>query len=173
MGSARGALLAAAIRLGIEPVEYAHRTVTGEKWCTGCKAWHDIDVFGPDPGRPDGRAALCPAARRQRYQRTYVRAGHPGPFGPAPAPARDGDKDQARHRVNVLVRTGRLPHPNRLPCVDCDHVWAAGERRHEYDHYAGYGADAHLKVEPVCSRCHHRREDLRVREYPTNAVTAS
>ncbi len=61
-------------------------------------------------------------------------------FGPAPSPPRDGDKAQARHRVNVLVRTGRLAHPNALACADCGHIWKQGERRHEYDHYLGYAA---------------------------------
>lgn len=32
-----------------------------------------------------------------------------------------------------------------------------GERRHEYDHYEGYGAGKHTVVESVCSRCHHIR----------------
>lgn len=27
---------------------------------------------------------------------------------------------------------GQRPHPNKLPCFDCDHVWFEGERRHHY-----------------------------------------
>lgn len=77
--------------------------------------------------------------------------------GPAPQPARDGDKKQARQRVNVEVRTGRRPHPNTLSCVDCCHVWREGERRHEYDHHLGYQAENHLDVQPVCTRCQRRR----------------
>jgi len=77
-------------------------------------------------------------------------------FGPSPHPPRDGDKKQARQRINVLVRTGKIPHPNTLPCVDCGHVWhSAG--RHEYDHHMGYAAEHHYDVEPVCTRCHSRR----------------
>ncbi len=78
--------------------------------------------------------------------------------GPAPNPPRDGDKIQARQRVNVEVRTGRRPHPNTLPCTDCGHVWRPGERRHHYDHHLGYAAEHHLDVEPVCTTCHAARD---------------
>lgn len=81
--------------------------------------------------------------------------------GPAPRPPRDGDRKQARQRVNVEVRTGRRPHPNTLPCVDCGHVWHEGDKRHEYDHYLGYAAEHHLDVEPVCTVCHRARADRR------------
>ena len=80
-------------------------------------------------------------------------------FGPPPHEPRDGDKKQARQRINVLVRTGRMPHPNTLPCADCGHVWAPGERRHEYDHHKGYAAEHHYEVEPVCSNCHAKRDN--------------
>jgi hypothetical protein len=81
--------------------------------------------------------------------------------GPAPKPPRDGDKEQARQRVNVEVRTGRRPHPNALPCTDCGHVWSTGERRHEYDHHHGYAAAHHYDVESVCTVCHRARCDVR------------
>lgn len=78
--------------------------------------------------------------------------------GPAPNPPRDGDKIQARQRINVEVRTDRRPHPNELPCADCGHRWKPGERRHEYDHHKGYGAGHHLAVESVCTFCHAKRD---------------
>lgn len=81
--------------------------------------------------------------------------------GPKPYPPRDGDKKQARQRVNVEVRTGHRPHPNKLPCSDCGHIWRKGERRHEYDHYKGYAAKHHYDVEPVCTLCHARRDSVR------------
>lgn len=77
--------------------------------------------------------------------------------GPAPNPPRDGDAVQARQRINVEVRTGRRPHPNTLPCSDCGHLWAEGERRHEYDHHMGYNSEHHLDVQPVCTTCHAKR----------------
>ncbi len=82
-------------------------------------------------------------------------------FGPVPNPPRDGDKKQARQRINVLVRTGRLAHPNDLPCRDCGHAWKPGERRHEYDHHRGYAAAHHYDVEPVCTTCHAKRDSSR------------
>lgn len=85
-------------------------------------------------------------------------------FGPDPMPPRDGDKEQARQRINVLVRTGRLVHPNALPCTDCGHVWKRGERRHEYDHHLGYAAEHHYDVQSVCTTCHAKRDNAKARQ---------
>lgn len=85
-------------------------------------------------------------------------AARPAMSGPKPNPARDGDKVQARARVNTQVQHGLRPHPNTLPCVDCGHVWTPGGRRHEYDHHQGYAAEHHEDVEPVCVRCHKKRD---------------
>lgn len=82
-------------------------------------------------------------------------------LGPAPNPPRNGDKKQARQRINVEVRTGRRPHPNTLPCVDCGHIWSEGERRHEYDHHLGYAAEHHYDVLPVCTECHAKRDNAK------------
>lgn len=84
-------------------------------------------------------------------------------FGPPANAPRDGDKRQARRRINVEVREGRRPHPNTLPCVDCGHIWSRGERRHEYDHHRGYAAAHHYDVIAVCTRCHHVRDNARLR----------
>ncbi len=78
-----------------------------------------------------------------------------------PVVPRDGDFKQARGRVNHLVNVGLLPDPNDVPCADCGHVFAVGERRHEYDHHHGYDAQHHECVESVCTTCHHAREELR------------
>lgn len=86
----------------------------------------------------------------------------PARSGPKPMPPRDGDKVQARQRINVEVRTGRRAHPNSLPCKDCGHVHTPGGRRHEYDHYLGYEAAHHSAVEPVCTLCHVKRDSKRV-----------
>ena len=84
--------------------------------------------------------------------------------GPTPKPARNGDKKQARQRINVEVRTGRRQHPNTLPCTDCGHVHTPGERRHEYDHHLGYSPEHHLTVEAVCTTCHTARDSSRKRQ---------
>lgn len=76
-------------------------------------------------------------------------------------PTRDGDRLQARRRINYLVEQGLIPAPGDLPCFDCaDAVWA-NSYRHEYDHACGYDGENQLYVEPVCSRCHHIREEDR------------
>lgn len=84
--------------------------------------------------------------------------GKPGPAPKQPVP---GNKQQARQRINVEVRTGYRPHPNSMPCADCGHIWAPGERRHEYDHHKGYDSDNHMNVEPVCTTCHAARDSHR------------
>jgi hypothetical protein len=130
------------------------------KWCSGCKTKHPLDAFGRDASRADGLDATCRAFRNRRSRSRH----QPRPalrHGPLPNPPRDGDRKQARQRVNVLVRTGRLAHPNTLPCADCGHAWEQGERRHEYDHHLGYAAENHLAVEAVCTICHRRRCDDR------------
>lgn len=139
--------------------------MVGTKWCTACKRRHPICVFGRDASRGDGLSVSCLASRRSGKPLGWH--GSPnvnqmtGRPGPTPIPARDGDKKQARRRVNVLVRSGRLPHPNAIACADCGHTWKHGERRHDYDHHLGYDAEHHLDVEPVCTLCHRRRADDR------------
>ena len=88
-----------------------------------------------------------------------------GKPGPAPDEPRDGDKKQARQRVNVLVRTGQMPRPNTLPCALCGHVWSRGERRHEYDHYKGYAAEHHLTVRALCTTCHANEDAVKPRTH--------
>ena len=63
----------------------------------------------------------------------------------------------ARSAVNQKVRSGKLPHPNSVPCVDCGHAEGSDACRHEYDHTKGYSAEHHLDVESVCTACHKKR----------------
>lgn len=130
-----------------------------EKWCTACKAIHNRSAFGRDPTRSDGLAARCLASRRVVSRKPQT--GRSGRIGWL-KPTRDGDKLQARRRVNYLVEQGRIPHPDDVPCMDCGDVIFANNYRHEYDHAKGYDGDNQLYVEAVCSRCHHSREDDRV-----------
>lgn len=78
-----------------------------------------------------------------------------------------GKGDTSNHRkarafINAKVKARSMAHPNTLPCVDCGHVWAKGERRHEYDHTHDYDDQTtwHL-VESVCTTCHHKRTEKR------------
>lgn len=162
MGSKIGALKVAAGRTGMDLETYLSHVNAGKRWCCGCKAWHEASAFGADRNQPDGQARTCLKYRQQRSRSRRI----PVPrelrrYGPLPMPPRDGDSTQARQRINVEVRTGRRPHPNSLPCVDCGHSWKEGERRHEYDHYLGYASHNHYSVEPVCTTCHHAREENR------------
>jgi len=151
---------AAAARVGLTLAEYDAKVATGEKWCTGCKAWHQRDAFASDASRTDGLAARCREFVNRKGRSDYVAKERPA-LGRRRVEARDGDEKQARHRVNYLVDAGLLPRPNTLPCTDCGHVWQPGERRHEYDHHLGYAPEHHEQVEAVCTTCHHAREDSR------------
>ena len=126
------------------------------KWCTACKQRHLIQAFGKDRTRYDGLAACCLASKRVKIRKIRVqfRSGWL-------KPVRDGDKLQARRRINYLVEQGRIPHPDDLPCIDCGDEIFLRRYRHEYDHACGYDGLNQLYVEPVCSRCHHGREKSR------------
>lgn len=107
---------------------------------------------------------------------TAIEWAHHTKPGPAPHPPRDGDKVQARQRVNVEVRTGYRQHPNAIPCADCGHRWKPGQRRHEYDHYLGYASEHHLHVESVCTwwrarRARKRAENVEHNGFPEAKVT--
>src|SRR5206468_3053283 len=114
----------------------------GQKWCIACREWHPVEEFAADKSRWDGRTAACRVNRNRiaRQKHRPVAITQRKTPGPPAIPARDGDKKQARRRVNVLVRTGRLEPANDVACLDCGHVWTPGcGARHEYDHYRGYG----------------------------------
>ncbi|WP_435251669.1 hypothetical protein [Streptomyces tendae] len=150
----------AAARLGMELTAYDAKVAAGEKWCTGCKAWHPRSAFPSDVSRTDGLAARCRDFANRTARKKYVPKERQQP-GRRRVEARSGDQKQARRRVNYLVDAGLLPAPNTQPCADCGHVWQPGERRHEYDHHRGYAPEHHEDVEAVCTTCHHAREDAR------------
>lgn len=160
MGSAVGAIKVAAKKTGLSIEEYQAKLASGQLWCTKCKTFHGADDFGLDSTRSSGRAAQC-LKSRSTGRPTGVPLGpriNPatGRPGPAPIPARDGDKKQARATINHLIKRGAIPNPNSKPCVDCGH--SGDDRRHEYDHYKGYAAEHHLDVQVVCTVCHAARE---------------
>lgn len=142
MGSAQGAAKAAAARIGVSIDEYATNLAAGMKWCTGCKAWHAINHFPADRSRGDGRRSKCLRAERGK-----------------PRTDRDPQREKARKAVGYAVRTGKLQPADSQPCTDCGH--RGTDRRHEYDHYLGYGDQYWLSVEVVCTLCHADREKRR------------
>lgn len=139
---------------------------TGIEWtdatktCSRCSEAKPLGQFAKDASRPDGLTYWCKGCRNGRERAGYEPKSRPAVGRRLVAP-RDGDVKQARRRVNHLVDVGQLPAPNAVPCVDCGHAWAEGERRHEYDHHRGYAAEHHEDVESVCTTCHHRRENER------------
>lgn len=156
MGSALGIAKVTADRLGLSLEEYRLRA-TGLKWCTACKEWHQVTAFNRDSSRGDGLATYCSKSRRTGRPLGWHEKPNINPLtgkpGPVPKPSRDGDKKQARARINHQVQNGLRPRPNTLPCSDCGHIWNGGPR-HEYHHYLGYAAEHHFDVVTVCSLCH-------------------
>jgi hypothetical protein len=123
-------------------------------YCSTCGC-----ILGPDNIADSGRHKCKPC--RNAYQRArYIKRGPPGRRGWI-APTRDGDRKQARRRVNYLVEQGLIPKPSDLGCMDCGDGVFPGNPRHEYDHARGYDGANQLYVEPVCSICHHNREAAR------------
>ena len=61
MGSIEGVIKVAAKRIGVSIIEWHRRQNSGEKWCTGCKTWHDRSAFRIDQSRFDGLSAVCDA----------------------------------------------------------------------------------------------------------------
>jgi 5-methylcytosine-specific restriction endonuclease McrA len=59
VGSAEGALKAAATRTGLGVNEYIDRLNAGFLYCWRCQDWHVADEFGKDSSRVSGRAASC------------------------------------------------------------------------------------------------------------------
>lgn len=152
-----GAIKVAAKKIGISLEEYLRRQGKGEKWCTVCRLWHSRSDFSCDSSRSDGLAPSCRVSKNAKVRSRYV--SKPRPIvGRRYAMARNGDKKQARRRIDHLIRVGLLPRPNDVPCVDCGHIWLDGGVRHEYDHHLGYASEHHESVEPVCAGCHRRRE---------------
>lgn len=133
---------------------------TGTRACGKCFRDLSLDEFPIDRSRPLGRGYVCKECRNASSRSGYVKKGLPGKRGWI-VPIRDGDKKQARRRVNYLVEQGIIPHPEDLPCFDCGDMVFVEPHRHEYDHALGYDGENQLYVEPVCSKCHHNREEVR------------
>jgi hypothetical protein len=159
-----GAIKTAAKHAGIPVDEYRRRIAAGLKKCTECREWKPTDDFAIDRSRSDGLLARCRSCSSARGKRAYVPRKSPGVRGSRRVPLRDGDRRQARRRVNYLVEQGLIPRPGALPCTDCGHRVGDTARRHEYDHHLGYAPEHHERVEAVCSVCHGAREAKRNRE---------
>lgn len=152
-----GAMKLSAKASGLSLSEWKKRRESGMKWCGKCKMWERMDNFNADSSRWDGLSSKCRICCKEVYRKNYrpVPAEKRKRMGPMPFPERDNDSRQARAKINLLVRTGRLPKPNNIPCIKCGHKYTKGSRRHEYHHVYGYSAGKHLIATPVCTKCHH------------------
>lgn len=158
-GRQLGVLKTAAIRTGLSFEEYTKKIDQGLKYCWKCQEWHEISEFNADNSKSDGLQAICRNAAHAKSKASYVTK--PRKRRGFVVATRDGDKLQARRRVNYLVEQRLIPHPDDIPCMDClDEVFIQ-RFRHEYDHAKGYEGENQLYVEAVCSHCHHSREEAR------------
>jgi 5-methylcytosine-specific restriction endonuclease McrA len=154
MGSRAGILKVAAARIGVSEADYDAKINAGEKWCWSCKQWLLKPNFANDNSRTDGHTASCRECRNAHNRSKHI----PVPEdkrkvpGPLRIKQRDGDKEQARSRINHDVRMGQRPNSNDLYCAYCGHK--GSDRRHEYHHVTGYDEGQHNDVLPVCSKCH-------------------
>ena len=126
------------------------------KRCSRCKMDKAVSEFGKDSTRHDGLGTKCNPCRKEMYRASYVKKGRKSKKGCRFVAARDGDKKQARRRVNHLIQIGLLPNPNALACSKCGHVGA--DRRDEYHHHLGYSVENQEKVVAVCTICHAAEE---------------
>lgn len=168
-----GALKIAAGKVGVSPGRYRQLSAAGFKWCIACRSWKKSDAFGADSTRWDKKSSRCLPCHRQYCRSRYrpkaprvklpieIRPNKGSPSGRRKQDPREGDKAQAHARVTLLVKTGRMPHANDLLCSSCGHLYEPGQKRHEYHHHKGYGAECHEDVVPLCVPCHGltRRKD--------------
>lgn len=157
-GNRLGAEKRAAQMAGLTHEEYRAKRDTGEKRCTKCKQWKPASEFAADASRNDGLVPACRDCKAGHHKATFVPVApeNRAPMGPPRVARRDGDKLQARARINADVRMGQRPDPNTLHCVYCGHI--GDDRRHEYHHHLGYAAEHHNDVLPACTTCHRREE---------------
>jgi hypothetical protein len=148
-----GALKRKAFTAGLPLDLYLSHVNSGLKWCLNCNEWHPISEFGSDSSRSDGLVPSCKQTRNQLTRIRYSPKLRPQ-SGRRFVPAEDGNKRQAKARINYFVFAKLIPSPNSLPCSRCSHEWKYGEKRHEYHHHMGYAAENHENVIVLCVSCH-------------------
>jgi hypothetical protein len=96
----------------------------GTKWCSKCEQELDIEAFGKNKGRTDGRQSWCRACKA-----AYDSAKYHEPNSRTKAQIRAAN-DQARERAREFVYDYLIEHP----CVDCGE---ADPIVLEFDHVRG------------------------------------
>lgn len=158
-----GAMKVLARKARLDLREFQNRIQRGLKWCYKCRDWRPRRVFQLDRSRWDRRCALCKSCRSKEQKSRYRPKPRISKKGCRFKPIRDGDKLQARARVNHLVKIGLLPDPDSLPCFDC----GDRKKRHTYDHYLGYSAKHQEDVQSTCYKCHAERSKERGETWAT------
>jgi hypothetical protein len=143
-----GAIKVAAQKANLSVKEYLDLLANGYKKCTFCKKWKSLDNFANDKSRSDGKASRCNGCAKGLWRKKTM-------FSNKREERRDGDKRQAKARINHDVGLGIRPNPNNLYCSFCGHK--GKDKRHEYHHIMGYSAEHHYDVLPLCSGCHHKQ----------------
>lgn len=156
-----GGAKSAACRIGISLEEYQRNREAGLKWCFVCKSFQHRNFFNDCSTASDGKDNKCKMCSRKAWRQRYkpIPIEQQKPRGFPPHPSRDGDKQQARNKVNREVTKGNLAHASTVACTDCGHL--GSDKLHEYDHHRGYAAINHLEVQAVCVPCHVERERQR------------
>lgn len=145
----KGAIKIAARKAGLSVPEYTNRIANDLKKCTICKQWKNKnDAFLKDKSRHDGISPRCIICSKAIWRRRSMMSK----ISKKRIVRRDGDKIQARARINSDIEMGFRPNPNDLYCSLCGHK--GGDRRHEYHHILGYEKEHHYDVLPLCSKCH-------------------
>jgi len=153
-----GAMIIAAKRLGVNVGDYKKLIDDGYKHCGICRKWYKSEFFNSDSSRGDGLSTVCRACQNKRGRSRYKKKPRPAK-GRKFVGSRDGDKKQARRRINYLVEAGLVSHPFLLPCSVCGHSYSkkwgdCRPKRHEYHHHKGYSPESHEDVIVLCSGCH-------------------
>lgn len=147
-----------------------------EKYCSRCKSTKPINLFYKNRSKSDGLSSWCKectntlnhtdAAHRNkrkysnsdkgknsltRYRSTQAFRQSQRDYNNK---KRQSTAEKIRHsaheRVRYRIKTGKLPHPSTLLCVDC------GNRAEHYHHYNGYACN---DVVPICASCHRSKHE--------------
>lgn len=147
-----------------------------EKYCPRCKCSKPTNLFYKNRSKSDGLSNWCKectntlnhtdAAHKNklkyansdkgkesliRYRSTDGFREYRRSYDREKKQTQDGKlKHSARERIRHRVKTGKLPPPSSLPCVDC------GNQAEHYHHYNGYMCD---DVVAVCAPCHRSKHE--------------
>jgi hypothetical protein len=143
------------------------------KWCPGCQSDKDVDDFGKNRARRDGRQSTCTACRKPANAAYYLANRD------RDNPGRAENRRLARQRAQEKV----IEYLREHPCVDCgetdivvlefDHQ---GDKAEEVNLMVRAGAPWRrilaeiMKCEVVCANDHRRRTAKAFGYYRARAV---